>query len=536
MFHPGWRNHSIDRLDEHFDVIVIGGGITGCGIALDSAQRGLNTLLVEKGDIASGTSSRSSKLIHGGLRYLKQMQFRITRLACRERDRLLNLNPHLVSEIRFLYPAYKGDHTPGWQIDLGLWMYDQLTGRPEKHEHVDASRVADLAPGLNVEGLDLALSFSDAMADDARLTLAVAATAHSYGAAVITRCEVKEPVISSNGRIGGIHLLDHESGKKLTARGTVVINSTGVWADAVRERLGLSGAHLRPSRGIHLILPHDVAPVQVAVSLQSPDDGRPLFLIPHPEGVLLGTTDIYHDGGLDDPRPTEEDVAYLLRAAAHAFPDRPPARADVLGAFAGLRPILDSYADNPSEASREEDIWEEQGALSVAGGKLTTWRPTAESTIDSALRLLPEHRSRHAARCATKGVVLTGLTPIDLPSRLKRHGVDPAIATAMARRLGGLAWFACTQITSDRELQPLIDGIDICEAEIRAHCQWGATLHLSDLLIRRTRIGMWRPHMAIEAVPAIRPAMCSVMGWNSRTWDNEVEAFNKALEGWQLPT
>ena len=204
MFPPHWREASLAMLDDTVDVVVVGGGITGCGILLDAAQRGLRAVLVERDDIASGTSSRSSKLVHGGVRYLKQMQFRITRLACRERDRMLALNPHLVHPIRFLYPTFRGDRTPGWQVDLGLWMYDRLTARPEKHSQLDLAEVTELAPGLATEDLDRALAYTDAMADDARLTLAVAATAHAYGAGVLTRCEALEAARDAAGRAVGL--------------------------------------------------------------------------------------------------------------------------------------------------------------------------------------------------------------------------------------------------------------------------------------------------------------------------------------------
>ena len=189
MFDPTFRSRALAGLTQPFDLVVVGGGITGCGVLLDAAQRGLRTLLVEKADLASGTSSRSSKLIHGGLRYLKQMQLRITRLACRERDRLLALSPHLVKPVSFLYPAYEGDRTPGWQVDLGLWLYDRLTDRPERHVEVAPAEAQRLAPGLDVEGLDRALLYGDALADDARLTVAVAATAAGYGALVLPRAE-----------------------------------------------------------------------------------------------------------------------------------------------------------------------------------------------------------------------------------------------------------------------------------------------------------------------------------------------------------
>ena len=535
MFPPSWRRASLDSLEDLFDLVVIGGGITGCGVALDAAQRGLRVLLVEREDIASGTSSRSSKLIHGGLRYLKQMQFRITRLACRERDRMLMLSPHLVHPVRFLYPASHGDRTPGWQIDLGLWMYDRLTARPEKHTQLDLAEVSELVPDLGTEGLDRVLAYTDAMADDARLTLAVAATAHAYGAGVLTRCEAVEAFRDASGRVSGLVVRDLETGTSHRVEARLVVNAGGVWTDAVRERLGLEGRRVRPSRGIHLILPSDLVPITVAVSLPSPDDGRPVFFVPHPEGVLLGTTDIYHEGDLDDPRPTEDEVGYLLRAAQTAFPNRAIDRSAVRGTFAGLRPILDIHADDPSEASREEDIWEEDGVLTVSGGKLTTWRSTAEEAVDEAVSRLPDEVTRQVGRCMTKGTPLAGLAPRDLARRLQSAlGLDPEIASGMARRLGSLAWPATQLARGKSELRPLRPDLDLCAAEVRAHCRWGAVLHLEDLLLRRVRHGMWDPETAAALLPVLRPVLRRELGWSFKDWQREREQFHAALEAWTL--
>ena len=535
MFDPLWRAASLARIDRTFDLVVVGGGISGCGVALDAAQRGLDVLLVERGDIASGTSSRSSKLIHGGLRYLKQMQFRITRLACRERDRMLALSPHLVHPIRFLYPASEGDRTPGWQVDLGLWMYDRLTARPEKHTHLELDEVSALVPGLPIEGLDRVLAYTDAMADDARLTLAVAATAHAYGAALLTRCEVQTALRDGEGRVCGLVVRDLESTTSHRINARLVVNASGVWTDDVRHRLGLEGRMVRPSRGIHLILPTSLMPISVAVSLPSPDDGRPVFLIPHPEGVLLGTTDHFHDAGLDDPRPTAGEVDYLLRAAQAAFPTRSIVRDKILGTFAGLRPILDIHADEPEEASREEDVWEENGVLTVSGGKLTTWRSTAEEAVDEAISRLPDEVARKAGRCMSKGTPLAARAPRDLAARLEAvHGLEPAVAKAMARRLGSVAWSAIYLARGKSELRPLRPGLDLCAAEVRAHCRWGAVLHLDDLLLRRVRLGMWEPETARALLPHLRSILRRELGWGFKVWQRERERFEGALEGWTL--
>ncbi len=533
MFHPDWRELALSRLDQTFDLIVIGGGITGSGILLDASQRGFKVLLVDKADLASGTSSRSSKMIHGGLRYLRHMQFRITRMACRERDRMTLLNPLLVQPIRFLYPANRGDKLPGWTVDLGLWMYDRLTQRPEKHTHLEAEEVSELAPGLSVENLERAMAYTDARADDARLTLAVAATGFAYGGLVLTRAEVEEGIRAADGRLRGLVLRDLEDGSTHRVAANLVVNAAGVWVDRVRERLGYTGQVLRPSRGSHIVLPIDRMPIRAALTIPSPDDGRPVFLVPHEEGVLVGTTDIYHDGSLDDPRATHQEIDYLLRALQAQFPGRRLSRDDVLSAFAGLRPILDSHTDNPSEASREEEIWEEQGLLSVAGGKLTTWRPMAEEAVDEALNFLPEERVDAAAPCRTKGTPLAGLAPGDLADRLERsHGLDRSVAEAMARRLRAAAWWAPALARDGRELQPLQAGSDLTAAEVRVHLRHGAVVRLEDLLLRRIRLGLWQPEQAKSVAERLRPLFEQELGWQKDRWQKEEESFRRALEAW----
>jgi len=554
MFHPRWREQALSHLGETFDLIVIGGGITGCGVMLDAAQRGLRVLLVEREDISSGTSSRSSKLIHGGLRYLKQMQFRVTRTACRERDRMMALNPDLVHPIRFLYPARQGDRTPGWTVDLGLWMYDRLTNRSEKHTHLTREEVEAIAPGLAVDNLDRTMAYTDGVADDAQLTLAVAATAFAYGGLMLTRAEAVEAITDTDGRVHGIVLHDLETGQTHSVRANLVINAAGVWVDQLRQAFGIAGARLRPARGSHIIFAADRIPLHGAVTIPSPDDGRPLFLIPHPEGVLIGTTDVYHEGSLDDPRATQAEVDYLLRAVQTHYPEQHLTAADITGTFAGIRPILYTHSDNPSEASREEDIWEERGMLSVAGGKLTTWRQTAEEAVDAALKLLPEERTRTVAPCYTGGTPLVDLAPPDLQQRLQvNHGLSPAVAAGMARRLRGtawwaprlahhekawkrrlrgLAWWGRRLAKSDRELDPLIDGTDLSAAEVRAHLVFGAVLHIDDLLLRRVRIGVWQPALARAVVPHLQPLFQQELGWDHQRWDKEAAAFEQALEGW----
>jgi glycerol-3-phosphate dehydrogenase len=535
MFPPPWRQRALADLDDPFDLVIIGGGITGCGILLDAAQRGLRVLLLERQDIASGTSSRSSKLIHGGLRYLRQLQFRVTRMACRERDRMLALNPLLVKPIRFLYPASRGDRVPGWTVDLGLWMYDRLTDRTDKHAHLGVDEVTELVPGLDVDDLDRAMIYTDAMTDDALLTLAVASTALTYGARVLTRAEVVEGIRNASGRVYALVGRDLESDKSFRVEAGLVVNATGVWVDKLRQRLALEGRKLRPSRGSHLVLSHRRLPLQVALTIPSPDDGRPVFLIPHLEGILVGTTDIYHEGSLEDPQITDEELTYLLRTLQAHFPERHLETGDVVATFAGLRPILDAHTDNPSEASREEEIWHEDGVLSVAGGKLTTWRPMAEEAVDEALNFLPEETAAKAGPCYTEGTPLSGLAPLDLNQQLvDAHGLEPAVASGMARRLRGVAWSAVQLARAESELRPITDGSDLSLAEVRAHLTYGAVLHLEDLLLRRVRVGLWDPTMARQLLPLLRPAFSQQLGWSGARWDREVERLTTAFDAWSV--
>ena len=535
MFHPHWRDHALEALRQPFDLVIVGGGITGCGIFFDAAQRGLRVLLVEQQDIASGTSSRSSKLVHGGLRYLKQLQFKVTRHSCHERDQQLTLSPHLAEPMRWIYPSYRGDRPSGWQVELGLWMYDRLTRGHHRHERVTPDELRRELPHLSQENLDRALAYMDGRIDDARLTLGVAATGLACGGHLLTRMVPEEGLRGPDGRLRGLALRDLMDDTVHRVEASLVINATGTWADLLREKMGIEGRRLRPSRGSHLIFDHDTLPLETALTIHSPDDRRPVFFIPHPEGVLVGTTDLFHEGSFDDPRPTREEVDYLLRTAAVAFPDRPPGDEDIRGAFAGVRPVIDDGAENPSAASREEAIWFEEGLLSVAGGKLTTWRSTAEQVVDEARKYLPAERVRRMAACATQGTPLAGRCTLDLDQRLltAHSDLSPPVARGMARRLSALAWNA-VEGAQDSALDPVAPGLDLCAAEVRAHLRYGGVLHLEDLLLRRIRYGMWQPGVARELVPRLRDLVCEELGWNASRWDREVEAYHPAAEAWTL--
>jgi len=249
--------------------------------------------------------------------------------------------------------------------------------------------------------------------------------------------------------------------------------------------------------------------------------------------VLAGTTDIFHDGDLDDPRPTRAEVEYLRRTVARHFPERPLGPDAVLGVFAGLRPILTGRSDDPGEISREEEIWEEGGLLHVAGGKLTTWRPTAEEVVDEALKRLPEEAAHRAGRCYTGGTPLDGVAPLGLAGRLTAlHGLLPEVAAGMALRLRGAALWAPHLARDVRELQPLEAGCDLTAAEVRAHLLHGAVVRLEDLLLRRVRLGLWRPELARRLAPRLEPCFREVLGWESKRWERELAAYEVAAQAW----
>ncbi len=535
MFATGWRERAVRRLGDGFDLLVIGGGITGAGILHNAALRGLSVALVERGDFASGTSSRSSKLIHGGLRYLRRMQLRITRTACRERDLLAMANPHLVWPVRFLYPSYEHDVTPGWQVDLGLAMYDHLTPVRHRHARVEADAASDLSPLLARTGLEFGLLYDDAAADDARLVLAVIAAGVLAGGLALNYVRVEELARDADGRTRGARVTDLETGRLHEVRASVVINATGVWTDEIRGMAGQRRARLRPSRGSHLLFPRARLPLDLALTVLSPDDGRPVFAVPHPEGTLVGTTDLFHEGSLDTPRPTREEVAYLMRVVRHAFPTARLGVRDVAGAFAGVRPVLSSRAETPSDASREEAVWVEDGLLSTAGGKLTTFRATAEKVVNEAIRLLPEERQQQASDASTAAVSFPWrCDPGSAAVAVAALGAGENVARGLVRRLGALALPAAAG-TDPSRLRPVADGVDACGAELVWHLRFGGCVRLEDLLLRRVRLGMWQPRLCLEVAPRLRPLLRRAAGWSVARWNAELSGLERAVANWLPP-
>lgn len=384
------RAAALKRLgEEAFDLVVVGGGITGAGIARDAALRGLKVALVEKLDFGAGTSSKSSKLIHGGLRYLEQGELGLVFESVNERKRLMKLARHLVRPLPFLVTNFKGDRRWLATLALGLWIYDALCffGNYRNHTTFGAKKTLALEPGLRSNGLVGGILYYDCVTDDARLTLECALDAQALGAVVLNHAKAGKLLRDPSGKISGVVVHDEESGSTIEAKARVVINATGPWSDEVRALASEPGI-LKPTKGIHVVIDNARLPVKHALMMQSPRDKRAVFCIPWGLGrTVVGTTDTFFDGSPDKVLPTKQDVDYLLETANSYFPTAELVPADVLATWSGLRPLLkpEDESEGASAVSREHEIYDSPGFVTIAGGKLTTFRRMAAEVVDHAI-------------------------------------------------------------------------------------------------------------------------------------------------------
>lgn len=386
------RQSFLDRLDQTFDLLIIGGGITGAGAARDAARRGLRVCLVEMEDLASGTSSRSSKLVHGGLRYLEQGEFSLVFEAVSERRILMDIAPHLVNPLGFLFPVYKDSRRGVFTVNVGMWLYDGLSlfRSPRIHRNLSRKDVAKEEPALRQEDLRGAPLYYDCATDDCRLTLETALDAVDNGAVVLTWSKVVGLVRASGGRVSGARVRDELTGIERSVKAHAVLNATGPWTDRTRAMGSGGSARLRPTKGIHIVVDADRLRVANAVVCFHPKDGRVLFAIPWGQRTYIGTTDTDFQ---DDPGQVAadgSDVDYLLDATNHYFPEAELVRDDVISTWAGVRPLIsEEGAGDESSVSREHEIFvDPDGLITIAGGKLTTYRRMGAEVVDRALDLL----------------------------------------------------------------------------------------------------------------------------------------------------
>lgn len=523
MWERGWRDQAWAELSSPWDVIIIGGGITGAGILREAVRLGLRALLVEAKDFAYGTSSRSSKLVHGGLRYLKNAQIKLTYESVRERERLLHSGRGLITPLGFLVANFKGDAMPAWMFEAALTLYDLLAFK-WGHRHYDAYDMNALCPPLLEDGLLGGFRYFDAQTDDSRLVLRVIREAVRSGGLALNYARVTDLLTRRSGQVCGVCIEDQApdgQGRKCEVEATVVINASGAWADELRGRVG-GRARLRRLRGSHLIFPADRLPLTRAISLLHPDDGRPVFVVPWEGVVLVGTTDVDHAAPLEaEPAISAAEADYLLRAVQWAFPSQELTMEAIQATFAGVRPVIGTGKKDPSRESREHVLWCENGLLTVAGGKLTTFRLMAHDALKVSCARLPGQ----SPRFVRKANPLDPLPADLLAGESRAAGLKGATRQRLAGRYGrDAAAVIATGESADLEEIP---GTPALWAELRWAARAEAVVHLDDLLQRRVRLGLLAPHGGLPLIDRIRAGVQPELGWDDSRWEQEVLHYAK---------
>jgi len=531
----------------HFEVVVIGGGITGAGVALDAASRGYSVALLERGDYAAGTSSRSSKMIHGGLRYLQNFDLGLVREALLERALMVRLAPHLVYPTPFLVAAL-GEERRDRKLGLGLNMYDVMAttraGRsrrerrasrdreeadesswsPDRHRTIDRDEVLELVPALAAREPKDAYLFYDCQTDDVRLVLTVLGEAERFGAVMLNGAEVTE-VLAENGKATGVAFVEEESGERIEVRADHVVNATGVFADQIRpeELLGEEDVpRIAPSRGTHLLIDQADLPMGKAACIVPAGEGRMIFSLPWYGRTLVGTTDNDFDGDITHPRPAEEDVAYLLEAVNDFF-GTSLGESDLVGAYAGVRPLISTGDPRKSvDISRKAELYEtSSGMLTITGGKLTTWRRMAKQTVDR----LVEREGREAP-CHTDEI------PLGMPARPgdleAPEGVGEEATEQLAFRYGHAARKVLEIARAEPKLaRPIVPGRPDLLAEVALAARLEQARSVADVLLRRTRLGILAaPELrTAKAVRPVADALGAELGWSRRRRSREAEVW-----------
>ena len=541
-------------MTEQFDVVVVGGGITGLGVALDAASRGLRTALVERHDFASGTSSKSSKLIHGGLRYLQQGEVRLVYEALYERQRLRRNAPHLVSLLPFLLPILTKDGLVSRKIAraLGsaLWMYD-LTGGArigKIHRRLRKQKALAHMPTMPSQRLASAYIYYDAQADDARLCVTMARSAADHGAAVINQCAVTSILRSDSGQATGVSVLC--DGEQFDIRAHVVVNAAGVWTDAVRTlEEGIDPDTIRPAKGVHVTVPWEKVRNDIAVIIPVPKDKRSLFVVPwgpKPDGTFthtyVGTTDTDYQGPVDDPQCTKDDIDYVLRAL-NASVTTDITADDVTGVWAGLRPLVkqvnaEEGTGKGGKAARTADLSRrhlvftgESGIITVTGGKLTTYREMAQDTVDAALKVLEKnsHSTRATTtrikKCRTKNLKLHGARGYKEPR------VEGSVEAHLAHRYGSDVNIIKELIAANPQLsEALIPGLPYIKVEAIYSVVHEMALTLDDILSRRTRALLFDREATRVAAKSVAELVAPYAQWDQQRIEQEVLAFQEICE------
>lgn len=518
MLNQSWRESTWSSLDQAWDIIVIGGGITGAGIFNMAAKMGLKVVLLEGKDFAFGTSSRSSKLVHGGIRYLRNRQFDVVRESVKERERLMRESSGLADPLAFVFPGYADHPKETKMMKLGVVFYDLLVPKWQ-HRTLARAEALNALPALDEQNIIGGVEYFDARVDDSQLVLRVIMDGIRFGGAAINYAKVIRLCKANNSLVEGVVVQD-QTGKmhpsQIELKAKVVINATGPWSDMLRQEIN-GQPKLRRLRGSHLIFSNEKIPLNAALTMLHPRDNRALFAIPWENRALIGTTDLDHSLYEDETRITREEVDYLLEAAQHAFPNFRVSYDDIISTFSGLRPVINTNAASPSLESRSHKIWEEEGLFTIAGGKLTIFRVMAADVLNFCAHKLPRNpKFNHRMPCFIS------------PQAESNKNLSHPAWMMMAGRLG-LDVTLFFQESNPTDLVP-IDPIPQLWAELTWAAKNEAVVHLDDLLLRRLRLGVLLPRGGLDLIDQIKTRVQASLGWSDSTWEAEVHRYQNIWE------
>ncbi len=541
------RQEMWDRLGEEIDVLIIGGGINGAGIARDATLRGLKVALIEQKDLAYGTSSRSSKLVHGGLRYLEQLEFSLVFEAVSERRILLDIAPHLVNPLGFLFPVYKGSRRNLTTINAGMWVYEGLSlfRSPKRHRTLKKKDVEKEEPALQTDRLKGAPLYYDCSTDDARLTLESALDAANNGAIVATWARCDGFVKNDSGRVTAVKVRNMFTDEVKEVSAPAIINATGPWTDRTLSMSKESDRELlRPTKGVHLVVDYEKLPVNNAVVCFHPEDERVLFAIPWGDRTYVGTTDTDYEGDPGDVYAVREDIDYLLDAAKYYFPDHPLGDDDVIATWAGLRPLMkpqksDGDSIDESAVSREHQIVvTDDGIITIAGGKLTTFRRMSAEVVDTAVKLLRLSGAIEGplSEAQTDHKPLPGAVnwpPDDDHDRVAKEVLDIGggyLEMDTARLLANTYGMRAVQVARMIYKDPkLAKRLDPKRPEVLGQVEFGVKHELAstvtDVLIQRTQVFYRAIDQGLAAAEVVADHMQDLLGWDAETRDHHVAQY-----------